>query len=91
MSEKHYNLRITGKVQGVFFRATSRDTARELGITGFVRNEPDGSVYAEIEGPAEKIDRFVKWAEHGPRQADVARVDVEEGEWQGFERFEIDR
>jgi acylphosphatase len=91
LSKKHYNLRITGKVQGVFFRASSRDTARDLGLSGFVRNEPDGSVYAEIEGPPEKLDRFVEWVKQGPRRANVAQVDIEEAGVKGFERFEVDR
>jgi acylphosphatase len=48
--KKHFNIRISGRVQGVFFRASTKAKAEELGISGFVQNEPDGSVYIEAEG-----------------------------------------
>jgi acylphosphatase len=54
-----YRLRIYGKVQGVFFRKYAQMTAQSLGLGGFVRNEPDGSVYAEVEGPPEAVENFV--------------------------------
>ncbi|MBL4736088.1 MAG: acylphosphatase, partial [Flavobacteriales bacterium] len=57
----HYKIRIEGKVQGVWFRASTRDEAGRLGLRGFVRNEPDGSVYAEVEGEENEINEFVKW------------------------------
>jgi acylphosphatase len=56
-----YRLRIYGKVQGVFFRKYAQMTAQSLGLGGFVRNEPDGSVYAEVEGAPEAVENFVKW------------------------------
>ena len=91
MNKKHYNLRASGKVQGVFFRATTRETAEDLGVTGFIRNEADGTVYAEVEGSREKLDQFLDWFKKGPPQANVADVQVEEDELKGFEYFEIKR
>jgi acylphosphatase len=72
-----YRLRIYGKVQGVFFRKYAQMTAQSLGLGGFVRNEPDGSVYAEVEGPPEAVENFVKWAHRGSPAAKVERVEVE--------------
>jgi acylphosphatase len=60
-----YRLRIYGKVQGVFFRKYAQMTAQSLGLGGFVRNEPDGSVYAEVEGPPEAVENFVKMGPSG--------------------------
>jgi acylphosphatase len=72
-----YRLRIYGKVQGVFFRKYAQMTAQSLGLGGFVRNEPDGSVYAEVEGPPEAVENFVRWAHRGSPAAKVERVEVE--------------
>jgi acylphosphatase len=72
-----YRLRIYGKVQGVFFRKYAQMTAQSLGLGGFVRNEPDGSVYAEVEGSPEAVENFVKWAHRGSPAAQVAHVEVE--------------
>ncbi len=71
------HIRIYGRVQGVFFRANMREQARILGLTGWVRNLPDGSVEAVIEGPRSKVLELVKWAYRGPRLARVEKVDVE--------------
>ncbi|MCS7297618.1 MAG: acylphosphatase [Bacteroidia bacterium] len=70
-------MRIYGRVQGVFFRKYAQMTAQALGIGGFVRNEPDGSVLAEIEGAEEELERFVQWAHRGSPAARVERVEVE--------------
>jgi len=72
-----YRLRIYGKVQGVFFRKYAQMTAQSLGLGGFVRNEPDGSVYAEVEGSPEAVENFVRWAHRGSPAAKVERVEVE--------------
>jgi acylphosphatase len=82
------HLRIYGRVQGVFFRANMRERARMLGLTGWVRNMPDGSVEAVIGGPRDKVLELVKWAHKGPRLAKVEKVDVEweaaSGEYDDF-------
>ena len=56
---------VTGRVQGVFFRAAMREQADRLGVTGWVRNEPDGSVRAHLEGPDGAVDRLVDWCAQG--------------------------
>lgn len=72
-----WRVRIYGKVQGVFFRKYALLTAQGLNLGGFVRNEPDGSVLAEIEGPLEALERFVMWAHRGSPAAQVQEVRVE--------------
>lgn len=88
---KHYNIRITGRVQGVWYRDSARSKARELGIRGFVRNDPDGSVYIEAEGEERELKELVQWCWDGPPRAKVENVDVEEGEMKDFTSFEISR
>ena len=87
----HLAIRVTGKVQGVFYRASTRDKARSLGLCGFVRNEHDGSVYIEAEGDKEKLDQFVNWCKQGPPNARVDKVEVAEREIKNFSQFEIKR
>lgn len=70
------HLRIRGRVQGVSFRAYARDEARRLGLSGWVRNMPDGSVEAVAEGPRAVLDRFVAWCRTGSPQAAVEHVDA---------------
>jgi acylphosphatase len=88
---KHINIRVTGLVQGVFYRATATLKASHLGIHGFVRNERDGSVYIEAEGPADKLAIFTMWCQQGPTGARVEKVETEEGVVRGFQRFETQR
>lgn len=88
---KHYNIWIAGKVQGVWFRASARNKAKELGICGWVRNLPDGRVYAEAEGEEDALQEFIAWCHRGPELAKVSNVIVEEGLVKGFYDFEIRR
>lgn len=88
---KHYNITITGKVQGVFYRAGTRQMAELLGLKGFVRNQADGSVYCEAEGEEELLVKLIQWCHHGPDQAQVSYVSVEEGPMQHFAGFDIRR
>lgn len=67
---------VSGRVQGVFFRATCAERARELGLGGSVRNLPDGSVEAVFEGPEDAVDAMVGWCRTGPPLARVDRVEV---------------
>jgi acylphosphatase len=69
---------VTGRVQGVSYRASTASEARRLGVVGWVRNLPDGSVELEVEGPDEKVAALLAWCEHGPPSARVERVAVEE-------------
>ncbi len=83
-------VRVYGRVQGVFFRANTVDKARELGVTGYVRNMPDGSVEAVIEGDKEKVEKLISWMHVGPPLARVDRVEVEYQEYKGeFTDFRI--
>lgn len=86
---KHVDIRVTGRVQGVFFRVSTRNKALELGVTGTVRNEPDGSVAIEAEAKAAALDRFVEWCRKGPANAVVKRLDVTEGAPRGYDGFVI--
>lgn len=88
---RHVNIVVTGRVQGVFFRATARDVASSLGLKGFVRNERDGSVYIEAEGDQQILDTFVDWCKSGPPGAAVTNVQVVDGTSRGFSSFEIRR
>jgi acylphosphatase len=88
---QHVTLRISGKVQGVFFRACTKSKADELGVSGFVRNEPDGSVCVEAEGTEEQIESLIKWCHEGPPHAQVTEVKVNSGQIQHFKKFEIRR
>jgi acylphosphatase len=88
---KHLSIIVSGKVQGVFFRASAKEAAEKLGITGFARNEKDGSVYIEAEGADEQLEQFVVWCNHGPSNAVVKNIIVEEGKVLGFVKFEVRR
>jgi acylphosphatase len=87
----HFNIRVSGKVQGVFFRASTKEKANELEIKGFVRNEPDDSVYIEAEGEAENLKQFINWCHKGPEFARVDRCEVKEGLLIGYHNFIIQR
>ncbi len=89
MGKKAYILQIYGRVQGVGFRYYTQKKAQELGISGFVRNRPDGSVYIEAEGDAEALALFTGWCEVGPEWAHVRRVEKQEIPPQGYDGFEI--
>jgi acylphosphatase len=69
-------LRVTGLVQGVYFRANTAGEARSLGLTGWVRNVPDGSVEAVAEGPRVQLEALVAWCRKGPPAARVTNVDA---------------
>jgi acylphosphatase len=71
------HLRIEGRVQGVYFRASTVAQAQSLGATGWVRNCPDGSVEVAAEGTRASIDRLIEWCHRGPDGARVSRVQVE--------------
>jgi len=80
---------VTGRVQGVSFRAYAEDEARRLGVTGWIRNEPDGSVAGHLEGDEETVDAMVAWLREGPRLASVERVDVRAADATGASSFEV--
>jgi len=86
--KKLFKITVSGRVQGVFFRDTARQAAQGLGITGFVRNQPDGTVYIEAEGEEKSLKELVRWCRRGPKWAQVESVEVEEGEPAGYTGFE---
>jgi acylphosphatase len=73
---KRARVRVTGLVQGVYFRAEAQERARSLGVSGWVRNARDGAVEAVFEGEDERVDAIVAWCERGPAGARVDRVEV---------------
>ncbi len=88
---KHLNITISGKVQGVFLRKYTVNQAVKLGLTGFVRNQPNGDVYCEVEGEEEILKQFVDWCWKGSPLSNVKEVKVGEGVVQGFQTFEMER
>lgn len=91
MERIHLCLRISGKVQGVWYRKSAVEEALRLGVAGFALNLPDGSVRIEAEGPRETLDRFIDWCRTGPPGAVVTNVDVAEGPIVGYAGFNVRR
>jgi acylphosphatase len=86
---KHYNIRIMGHVQGVGFRYSAMRAAELYNVCGFVRNEPDGSVYIEAEGESPNLDLYLEWCRRGPGYGRVEKVHHTDSAVQGFHKFEI--
>ncbi len=87
---KQVTLTIHGRVQGVFYRASAQDKARALGLTGWVRNETDGTVKAVVEGEEEQLQTFIEWCREGSPPARVTNIEEEwsehaSGRWSDFE------
>jgi acylphosphatase len=82
-------VRISGRVQGVFFRTSCRERASELGVSGWVRNRVGGDVEALFEGPDDDVERMIAWCREGPPFAHVDRVEVSEEAPSGAEGFRI--
>ena len=84
------HLFVSGRVQGVFFRTETQRKAKKFGVSGFVRNLPDGRVEAILEGEREKVEKVIEWARRGPFFAKVKKVDVKWEEYKKeFEGFNI--
>jgi acylphosphatase len=86
---QHYRIYVTGHVQGVFYRASAQAEAARLGLAGFVRNEDDGSVYAEAEGEEEILQLFLAWCRRGPSRARVEKVKFTEEPLAGYRGFTV--
>lgn len=80
---------VHGEVQGVFFRDTARREASRHGVSGWVRNTPEGTVEAVFEGEREAVDRVLGFAHEGPAGAEVERVETFEEEPEGLAGFEV--
>ncbi|HXK35208.1 MAG TPA: acylphosphatase [Candidatus Paceibacterota bacterium] len=84
----HKNFRFNGAVQGIFFRQFVKDLADKLGLVGIIRNEPDGSVYAEVEGEEEDINKLLGAAKKGP--AKIENITVTTSDLKNFPDFRIE-
>ncbi len=89
MPVKRVRVIVSGRVQGVFFRATCAAEARRLGVGGFVRNLPDGRVEAAFEGADEAVDAMVGWCRRGPQLARVDHVEVRPEPLAGETEFRV--
>ena len=89
MSQVALHVRVSGRVQGVFFRAWTQQKAAGLGVRGWVRNAPDGSVEAHLEGDKSEIQQLIDLLHQGPPSAQVSKVEVETSDPEGADRFEV--
>lgn len=86
---KNIHIKVIGKVQGVFFRASTKAVADQIGIKGKVKNEKDGSVSIEAEADDTSLSIFLDWCKEGPEKAKVEKVEVSEGEIKNYRNFEV--
>lgn len=89
MSSKHVRIEVTGRVQGVGFRYHTQHKALELGVLGYVKNQPNGSVLIEAEGEVNMVDQFIGWCGQGPSSAAVTNIVIHDLPLQGFLDFSI--
>ena len=80
---------VSGRVQGVFFRDSTQEKAEALGLSGWVRNLPDGRVEAVFEGSEDRVAEMISWCEEGPPMASVEEVSTEQEEPEGLAGFEV--
>lgn len=85
------SIKVYGKVQGVFYRASTLEEANTLELKGWCQNEPDGTVLIHAEGSVEAIASLTDWCSKGPRWANVSNVEIVETEVQHFATFDIRR
>jgi acylphosphatase len=91
MNEKIlYKIVVKGRVQRVGFRWNAVNEATNLGITGYVKNLSDGSVYIEAEGTQDQLDRYVEWCRKGPRMSSVQSVGIEKAIPVNYTEFTIE-
>ena len=86
---KHFNIKVSGKVQGVWFRRSTFQKANELGVFGTVKNMPDGSVEIRAEGEETALQKLLDWCRNGPEHAAVEDVTYSEEGFQGYKDFSI--
>lgn len=86
---EHFDIVVSGKVQGVWFRQSTLNKAMELGINGYTMNLEEGNVYIEAEGDLNKLDLFIDWCRLGPQNAIVTDVIFTKSKHKGFKSFQI--
>lgn len=89
MSERTVHVLVSGRVQGVFYRASTRDVGRQLGLNGWVRNLDDGRVEALVSGPAAQVDEMLDWMAKGPPPASVEALQVTDSDQPLSAGFEV--
>ncbi|MEA3249912.1 MAG: acylphosphatase [Patescibacteria group bacterium] len=72
---RRFSITVRGRVQGVFFRWSAKEQAERLGLSGFISNEPDGTVRIEVQGENGALAGFMDWCKTGPRMADVDKLE----------------
>lgn len=85
------SITVSGKVQGVFYRQSTKEKAIELGLTGRVKNLRNGNVFITATGTHEQLSAFTDWCKKGPPQAEVTDVEIEEIPLKNFDNFRIER
>jgi acylphosphatase len=80
---------VSGRVQGVFYRASTKAVADQMGVKGFVKNQKDGTVYIEAEGDDLIIEDFIDWCKYGPDDARVDDIEIEEIEAKNYRNFDV--
>jgi len=91
MRTQHVEIHIKGKVQGVYFRASTQLKARDLGLVGFVENQLDGSVFIQAEGALKDLEELLLWCHRGPEHARVDEVKHQYSSPIGYTKFSIRR
>jgi acylphosphatase len=86
---KHLDITVKGKVQGVFYRESTKAVADQLGIKGSISNEANGDVFIAAEGDQLSLDMFLDWCKEGPQNAAVTSVESHEGELKNYRNFEV--
>jgi acylphosphatase len=86
---RHLDITVKGKVQGVYFRASAKAVADQLGVKGTVKNDPNGDVIIEAEADQPTLDLFLDFCHEGPEDAKVTSVETYEGELKNYRNFEV--
>ncbi len=84
-----YNITVYGRVQGVGFRWSVQRKATETGLTGYVKNQPDGSVLIRVEGEEYQVGRLIEWCKRNPARSIVKSIDIEICNIKEYKRFDI--
>ncbi len=86
---KHIDIIVKGKVQGVFYRASTKAVADQLGVKGYVKNATNGNVEIAAEGDSISLEMFLDWCKEGPENAEVTSVESNDGELKNYRNFEV--